>query len=111
MLPVKLSPPDNQPLRILCLGAHSDDIEIGCGGTILSLLARHPRAQVRWEVFSGSADREREARSSAAQFLAEAGERTIATHTFRDGFFPHEGAAIKDTFEAIKRTFTPDVVF
>jgi LmbE family N-acetylglucosaminyl deacetylase len=95
---------------VLCLGAHSDDIEIGCGGTILTLLERHAQVSVRWVVFSATAERAREARECAAAFLARAGERQVVVKGYRDGFFPFQGAQIKDDFEALKREFSPDLV-
>jgi LmbE family N-acetylglucosaminyl deacetylase len=96
--------------RILCVGAHSDDIEIGCGGTLLTLLARYERVSVKWVVFSGSEARAAEARASAELFLKNAGERQIDVYSFRDGFFPAQFAEIKERFEALK-AFRPDLVF
>src|SRR5262245_56032331 len=97
------------PLRILCLGAHADDIEIGCGGLMLDLVARSRRVSVDWVVFSASASRAREARASAALFLRHAAESRVAIHGFRHGFFPYEGAAIKQVFEDLK-ALAPDLV-
>jgi LmbE family N-acetylglucosaminyl deacetylase len=97
--------------RVLCLGAHSDDIEIGCGGTVLKLLRDHQGVQVLWVVFSGRGSRSREARSSARAFLAGAQRTRIVVKQFRDGFFPVHAEAIKEYFEAIKSTFEPDLVF
>jgi LmbE family N-acetylglucosaminyl deacetylase len=99
----------NAPLKILCLGAHSDDIEIGCGGLILDILRRHKRVEVDWIVFSAPVAREREARRSAALFLRGARRTRVAIHRFRDGFFPYEGGDIKGIFEALK-TAAPDLV-
>jgi LmbE family N-acetylglucosaminyl deacetylase len=98
------------PIRLLCLGAHSDDIEIGCGGFVLQLLRRHRALDVDWVVFSAHGPREEEARRSAALFLRGARRQRVLTSKFRDGFFPHEGAAIKEVFEALKRGPAPDVV-
>jgi len=98
------------PLKVLCLGAHADDIEIGCGGTMLRLLAERPGSAVDWVVFSGDAERGREAEASAADFLAGAGARQIARHTFRDGFFPWQGEALKETFEKLKATVEPTLI-
>lgn len=97
--------------RVLCLGAHADDIEIGCGGTLLTLLERHPNLVVRWIVFSADETRAREARASAEAFLGGAADRTIEVRNHRDGFFPYQGAAIKEEFEALKKEFSPDLVF
>jgi LmbE family N-acetylglucosaminyl deacetylase len=96
---------------VLLLGAHSDDIEIGCGGTVLRLLAANPGAAVHWIVFSGQGDRAREAELSAARFLEGAKARTVEVHQFRDGFFPSEQARIKTYFEELKGKLDPDLVF
>ena len=100
-----------RPLRkILCLGAHCDDIEIGCGGTILRLLEKHRGLEFYWLVFSSTPERKREAEKSAKLFL-NSSRHKIAIKSFRDGYFPHVGAKIKDTFEALKKTFSPDLIF
>lgn len=109
MLPLLLPQPQG-PLKLLCLGAHSDDIEIGCGGTILRLAAEVPDLLVRWIVFSGTATRATEARNSAADFLEGVAEKRIEVMGFRDGYFPFQGAEIKDCFEALKRDFDPLLV-
>jgi LmbE family N-acetylglucosaminyl deacetylase len=95
--------------RVLAIGAHSDDIEIGCGGTILRLLAEHPRLEVGWMVLSAEGDRRVEAVSSAEALLASAAGRQIDAHDFRDGFLPYQGAAVKERFEALK-SFAPDLI-
>ena len=98
------------PLKILCLGAHSDDLEIGCGGTILRLLDEHPGSSVHWVVFSASPEREREARASAAAFTAAASACTVVTRAFRESFFPAQWVEIKEFFEEVRRAFEPDLV-
>lgn len=110
MLQLTIAKESGSPLRILCLGAHSDDIEIGCGGTILSLLERNSEVDVRWVVFSASDERSREARNSAAAFLSNARQKAVVIKGHRDGFFPFAGAAIKEDFESLKRDFQPDLV-
>jgi LmbE family N-acetylglucosaminyl deacetylase len=97
-------------LKLLCLGAHADDIEIGCGGTILRLAAEIPDLIVRWIVFSGVGPRTAEARNSATAFLENVSEKQIEILGFRDGYFPFEGADIKDCFEAVKRDFDPSLI-
>ena len=98
-------------LSILCLGAHSDDIEIGVGATLLGLLNHGIALKVQWCVLSGASEREREARASATEFLLGAKEANIELLSFSDGFFPQEGRAIKCWFEELKRRVEPDVVF
>jgi len=101
----------DRQLNLLCLGAHADDIEIGCGGTILRLAAEHPQLAVRWIVFSGEGVREKEARSSAEAFLRGVGSSEVEVLHFRDGYFPYQGADIKDCFEALKPDFAPSLIF
>ncbi len=81
-----------QRLSVLCLGAHSDDIEIGAGATLLQWQAAGVRLDVLWCVLSATGPREAEARASAADFLAGAERARIETHKFRDGFFPAQSA-------------------
>jgi LmbE family N-acetylglucosaminyl deacetylase len=101
----------DRPLRILCLGAHADDIEIGCGGTLLRLLAELPETHVQWVIFSGNDTRRDEARNSAEAFLGERGRRQLEIFDFRDGYFPFYGAAIKDAFEGLKQAVEPSLIF
>ncbi len=98
------------PLRVLLLGAHSDDIEIGCGGTALSLIGDVDDVAIKWVVFSGSGTREDEARRSAQAYLAGAERADVEVHGFRDGFFPQAWGEIKECFEDLKK-FAPDLVF
>jgi LmbE family N-acetylglucosaminyl deacetylase len=98
-----------KPLRVLCVGAHSDDIEIGCGGAILQLASTR-RVHVDWVVFSAQGQREREARRSAALFLRGAASANVVCKPFRDGFFPFAGADVKSAFEELKAT-GPDLIF
>ena len=97
--------------RILCLGAHCDDIEIGCGGTLLKLLEANPGAHVDWIVFSSGDVREAEARAGAARFLAGAGSSNVTVESFRERYFPYVGAEIKEYFDELGATLRPDVVF
>ena len=102
MLPLKLSRPGASPARVLALGAHPDDIEIGCGGTILKLIEQGAVAEVHWVVLSGEDERAEEARASAAALLGGLGRIEIDVCDFSDGFFPYEGKRIKDYFEGLK---------
>jgi LmbE family N-acetylglucosaminyl deacetylase len=104
-------PQDSAPLQLLFLGAHSDDIEIGCGGTILQLLSARRNLHVTWVVFSSPGEREREARTGASLFLQGAKEQKVVVMNFRDGFFPYQGADIKEFFEELKKDVDPDLIF
>lgn len=98
------------PLRLLCLGAHCDDIEIGCGGTILKLAAARCDIAVHWVVFSSDEQRKREALNSANAFLESIPSKKIVIHELRDGFFPYLGAELKERFETLKSEFAPDLI-
>lgn len=111
MLKLAFDLPDNRPLRILCLGAHSDDLEIGCGGSILELIGRYPDLHVTWIVFSALGSRASEARASAEAYLAGANCKTIVLKEFKDSFFPYHGAEIKDFFNQLKAEPAPDLIF
>jgi LmbE family N-acetylglucosaminyl deacetylase len=97
------------PSRLLVLGAHADDIEIGCGGTLLRLAAERSDLDVTWVVFCSTPQRAREAEASANAFLSGVPHRTII-QSFRDGFLPWEGARVKEEFEALKSEVSPDIV-
>jgi LmbE family N-acetylglucosaminyl deacetylase len=100
-----------QPLRrLLAIGAHSDDIEIGCGGTIIRLLQEYPDVEVGWVVLSAHGPRAAEARASAENMLANVLQRDILIDSFRDGFLPYEGAAVKERFEQLKERFQPELI-
>jgi LmbE family N-acetylglucosaminyl deacetylase len=96
--------------KILCVGAHSDDIEIGCGGTILRLVRDYRDLEIQWVVFSAGGERTGEAELSAKTFLEGAARTRIAVEHFRGSFFPYDGERIKEYFEGLK-SFEPDVVF
>jgi LmbE family N-acetylglucosaminyl deacetylase len=106
--PLPLTLPHRGPLKVLCLGAHPDDIEIGCGGTVLNLVRQG--ADVRWAVFSGTARRAEEAVRSARLFLGPDGPRRLTLHAFRDAHFPAQFTAIKEAFEALAARWRPAVV-
>ncbi len=98
-------------MKVIFLGAHSDDIEIGCGGTVLRLIQEYPDIQVTWVVFSALGERGREARNSADEYLQAVHDKKVIVHEFQDGYFPYRGAEIKDIFEQLKQTITPDLIF
>jgi len=102
--------PDFQPgATVLCLGAHCDDIEIGCGGALFELRRRHPQLRFEWVVFSGEPERESETRAAAARLLGAdvAGLQFLG---FRGSYFPYLGAQIKDAFEALRARIVPDLI-
>ncbi len=109
MLKLKLAQP-GETLRVLCLGAHSDDIEIGCGGTILSWIGQGVKAQVHWCVLSALGERGVEAKASAADFLDGVDKSHVTLGQFQDGYFPAQGRELKNWFETIKKDVDPDVI-
>lgn len=102
--------PSGRAPRILCLGAHSDDLEIGCSGTVLTLRARYPKARLRWVVMSGAGVRADEARKSARVLLRGFAHAEIEVAEFRDGYLPQAYGALKEYFESLKRGPAPDLI-
>ena len=96
---------------VLCLGAHADDIEIGCGGTLLRLIERNPDLKVHWVVLSAPANRKSEAERSAQVILAGAHEVDIRVADFEETFFPYAGTQIKGYVAALATQLTPDLIF
>jgi LmbE family N-acetylglucosaminyl deacetylase len=111
MMPLRLSAEPGKPGTFLFLGAHCDDIEIGCGTTVLRLVEEYPEAAFRWVVFSSDERRADEAQRAAEMLLAGAKDRKITIKTFRNAFFPFIGIELKDFFEELKRSVSPDVIF
>lgn len=106
-----LSAARGEKLSILCLGAHCDDIDIGCGGALLSLLDQHPGIDVTWVAFSARDERARELQRSARRFLRKAGAARVVTRDYRDGFLPAHFTAVKEDFEGLKKLPHPAVIF
>jgi LmbE family N-acetylglucosaminyl deacetylase len=104
--------PKKSPLKILCLGSHCDDIEIGCGGTLLKLIqSRRGNVMVHWVVFSSTPERENEAIRSAQAFLKGIKQKTVVIRHFEDSFFPYDGSEIKKYMQELSRDFSPDLIF
>ena len=99
-----------EPLRLLCIGAHSDDLEIGCAGTVLTWLGARPTVEVTWVVLSAEAERGVEARRSAMRLLRGAARSRVVLGEFRDGFLPAQYAQAKEFFERLKAGADPDVI-
>jgi LmbE family N-acetylglucosaminyl deacetylase len=111
MLNLALHKKSDEPVKLLFLGAHSDDIEIGCGGTVLKLLEQYKRASVYWVVFSADERRAEEARASANMFLGQAESKSVVLKKFMTSFFPYVAMDIKIYFERLKQEVSPDIVF
>jgi len=99
------------PLKVLCLGAHCDDIEIGCGGTILRLREWYPKLEIRWLVLSSNEERRAETFASATRFGLVESDKSVHIEAFRDGYLPYEGAEVKQAIHDHRSEFEPDVVF
>jgi LmbE family N-acetylglucosaminyl deacetylase len=95
--------------RLLCIGAHSDDIEIGAAGTVLRVLRESPHVKITWVVLSGNAQRHEEARQAASMLLQQADAPQVVLHSFKDAFFPAQHAEIKQAFESLKAC-DPDLI-
>lgn len=102
---------ERTPLKVLCLGAHVDDIEIGCGGTLLNICSSHIKPEICWVIFSANKERRKEALESADFFLKNAVKKHIIVRNFQENFLPYNGGQIKKYFEKIKGFFTPDLIF
>ena len=111
MIDLKFNLKEDRPLTILCLGAHSDDIEIGCGGTILRLINDNPECRIRWVVFSALGIRKDEAQRGAELFAGRDRIDSLHLHEFADGFMPYHGAEVKRRFEELKQATSPDLIF
>jgi len=110
VIKLNFSTSGSDPLRILCLGAHSDDIEIGCGGTLLYLRGIFPRLRFYWLVFHAPGIRGEEA-MKGAELFASGSEKTVVLKEFADGFLPYNGGDVKNCFEEIKDKVNPDLIF
>lgn len=111
MLRLSINKDSESLYKILCLGSHCDDIEIGCGGTILKLIEEYSNIVFYWVVFSSNQQRAKEAVKSANNFLEGAKVENIIINNFRNGFFPFIGAEIKEYFEQLKQEISPDLIF
>lgn len=110
LIGLQLPKRSDEAIRLLCLGAHSDDIEIGCGGTLLLLKEAFPRLKFHWVVFSGGGVRGQEA-AKAAELFTSGSQKQIVLKDFRDGFLPYNAAQVKNLFEEMKSEVDPDVIF
>ena len=97
------------PSCVLLLGAHCDDLEIGCGGTILHMAESWPRAKFVWITLSSDVERATETRAAAARLLAGTDNATVRVEVFRGSYFPYDGAALKDYFETLK-AYQPELI-
>lgn len=111
MIRLSLDGAKHEGLTILCLGSHSDDIEIGCGGTILRLAEQYPDSTFHWVVFSASGVRAAEAACAAERFTSSARLAGPVLKSFQDGFLPFAGSEVKAVFEEMKKEISPDLIF
>ena len=107
---LELTGAKSKPTTILCLGAHSDDIEIGCGGSILQLKKSLGEIKFHWVVLCATGKRAEEASRAASLFTAGS-DAEVVFKDFRDGFLPYTGSAVKDFFEELKSCVDPDLIF
>lgn len=96
--------------RLLCLGAHSDDIEIGAGATVRRIIRESPEVEVTWCVLSGNELRQQEARQGADRLLGPDVSRSVVLSSFRDSFFPEQRREIKEFFERQLKSLAPDLI-
>src|SRR5260370_15341105 len=111
MINLSLSGSAGKPLVMLCLGCHSDDIEIGCGGTILRLIEEHPSCRFYWAVFSATGTRRAEAQRAAEMFVGPERLEQLLVKEFSDGFLSFVGVSVKEVFEEMKKSVSPDIIF
>lgn len=111
MLELTLGPGSGEAKTVLCLGAHCDDIEIGCGATLLRFAEEYPAAEIRWVVFSSDARRAAETSRAAKMLFGQEHRTDIVFKEFRNSFFPYIGLEIKEYFEQLKREIQPEVIF
>lgn len=111
MIEINFNKPKESELKILCLGAHCDDIEIGCGGTVLKLIENYSEISINWVVFSSNEQRAQEAIVSSNTFLKEASQKKVDIKNFQDGFLSFQGKEVKECFEQLKQEFSPDLIF
>jgi LmbE family N-acetylglucosaminyl deacetylase len=111
MIQFSLDRRPGEALKILCLGCHSDDIEIGCGGTILRLASQYAQCEFHWVVFSAIGTRKAEAQRGAELFVGRERLRVVRLESFQDGFMPYVGGDVKMVFEDLKRSVFPDLIF
>jgi len=111
MINIIFNQAEESELKILCLGAHCDDIEIGCGGTVLKLIEQYSNITIYWVVFSSSEQRAQEATASSHAFLKEVSKKKIIIKNFQDGFLYFQGKEVKECFEELKQEVSPDLIF
>jgi LmbE family N-acetylglucosaminyl deacetylase len=111
MLPLALPPREGAGYHVLCLASHSDDIEIGCGGTLLRLLREVPVERVTWVVLSGDPKRAEETQRAARRIVGNRSQLTIILQTFRESYFPYTAVPIKEFFGKLRGEVDPDLVF
>jgi len=111
VLALTLGSPRNRRLEILCIGAHCDDIEIGCGGSLLALQKQYPQCRIHWLVLTSIPSRRQEAMTAMKKLVRVAARGNVRICELQDGFLPACFADAKTQFEAMKRLVDPDLIF
>ena len=111
MFALNLPSPRGRRLELLCIGAHCDDIEIGCGGTLLALQQQHLDCRIHWLVLTSTPSRREETLAAATAFMRPSARGEVRICDFRDGFLPAHFTDVKAQFESFKRLVEPDLVF
>ena len=110
MIDLRFNWPNDTP-QILFLGAHSDDIELGCGGTILNICSENKKSEIKWVVFSANKERKEEAINSANKFLSSVENKKIIVYDFKENYFPYNASKIKECFDNLGKILNPDLIF
>jgi len=110
MIPLRIGDQAAAPRRVLAIGAHSDDVEIGCGGLMLALAERHAELEFTWVVMTGGDDRVAEAEASARAFFPDRREPDLVVGRLRDGFLPYEAVATKELLRSVAATVEPELI-
>ena len=110
MLRLQLAYPTDRPFRLLCLGAHPDDIEIGAGATIARIRDEAPSLVAHWVVLTGTPARAEEASASARALVGPSTDLTITQGAFRDGYLPYSGPSVKEAVAAVRDVYDPDLI-
>ncbi len=111
MMPLGRLTGSGEPLRLLCIGAHCDDIEIGCGGTLLTWMMQRRVQQMVWVIFSSTPERKAEAEASADRYFDAIPQSKLLIYDFIDSRLPFQAQQVKDCVEGLRDYIEPDIIF